>query len=405
MDRTIFLLGDRPVTLLDALGAGGLTCLILLLILTLSALRTASARRNDSLAAAERQRELDDKMAQLASVNAELMGRLRQLGDIVATGHGDMSRVLAERLDQVSSRVGQGLEAAGRNTTDQLARLGERLAVIDAAQNRLTGLTQEVVGLKDILANKQSRGAFGQGRMEAIVRDGLPADAYVFQHTLPNGTRPDCVLRLPGDGRMLVVDAKFPLEGFAALRDAGDDDARRAAMQRVRNDIGKHVRDIASKYLQAGVTQDIALMFVPSESIYADLNEQFEDVVQKAHRARVVIVSPSLLMLAIQLLQTMVRDQRMQEQAHLIQREVRAMLEDVRRLGERVGKLDLHFRQVQDDVAQIATSSDKIGRRGARIEQMEFSASDQASAESNGPDQRKAQGGKRPDDLFSPAAE
>ena len=188
--------------------------------------------------------------------------------------------------------------------------------MIDAAQSRLSEMTREVVSLKDILSNKQSRGAFGQGRMEAIVRDGLPAGAYEFQFTLSNRARPDCVIRLPGDARLLAVDAKFPLEGFTALRAARDDETRKTALARVRTDVGKHVKDIAERYLLPGETQDVALMFVPSEAIYSDLVEHFDELVQKAHRARVVIVSPTLMMMAISVAQAILRDARMRDEAH-----------------------------------------------------------------------------------------
>ena len=157
--------------------------------------------------------------------------------------------MMSERLDNVGQRVGEGLETHAKTTGDNLAKLNERLAVIDAAQARLAGMTEEVVSLKDILANKQTRGAFGQGRMETIVRDGLPPDAYEFQYTLPNKSRPDCVIHLPGDPSALAVDAKFPLEAFTAFRQARGEEARKAASQRVRADVGKHVKDIAERYL------------------------------------------------------------------------------------------------------------------------------------------------------------
>ena len=190
---------------------------------------------------------------------------------------------------------------------------------------------------------------------------------------MSNGKRPDAVVRLPGDNRLLVIDAKFPLESFADLKSATDDEVRRIAGQRVRQDVGRHLRDIAERYFLPGETQDLALLFVPSESIYADIAEHFEDVVQKAHRARILLVSPSLMMMAVQVLQGLVRDARVREQAHLIQNEVRRLLDDVRRLRERVGKLDQHFRQAQEDVVQIGTSADKITTRGDRIDMMDFS--------------------------------
>ena len=374
MDHTLFMLADWPVTATHILVGSSMLGLLLLLAIAGSLSRTTRERREDAVAAGERARELDDKMAEMSRAGAELTGRLQTVAEVLGSRQADFARVVAERLDQVGSRVGQGIEASGRTTGEHLTKLAERLAVIDAAQARLTTLTSEVVGLKDILSNKQARGAFGQGRLEAIIRDALPASAFEFQHTLSNRNRPDCVVRLPGDTRVMVIDAKFPLEGFSALKDAEGDEARKLAAGRVRTDVGKHVRDIAERYFIPGETQDIAVLFVPSESLYADLQEHFEDIVQKAHRARIIIVSPSLLVMAVQVMQAIVRDAQVREQAHHIQAEVRRLLDDVGRLRDRVGKLDTHFRQAQDDVAGIVTSADKVAKRGERIELMDFSS-------------------------------
>ena len=319
-------------------------------------------------------REVAEMLAALQQDNAELTGRVRSLGDALVARQSDLTRLVTERLDTVNARLGQSLERSAHRTGEGLARLNERLAVIDAAQSRLADLGQEMVSLKDILANKQARGAFGQGRMEAIVRDGLPPEAYAFQPTLSNKTRPDCTVKLPGDRASLVIDAKFPLEGFLALRDAGSEAARTQAATRVRGDMSKHIRDIAERYLIPGETQDTALLFVPSESIFADLSEHFTDVVQRANRARVMIVSPTLLALAIQLMRTVARDARMREQAHLIQSEVRGLLDEVRRLGDRVGKLDDHFRLARKDVSDLATLTDRIVTRGERIDSLDCAA-------------------------------
>ncbi len=373
MNSVLIVFEGYTVTYAEALGAalGAISLLLLMLVLALA--KGRRQRRREAGAAEQRQRETEARLAALAQSNAELNGRLGNLGEFLGARQTDLARLMAERLDHVGQRLGTGLEAHAKTTGDNLNKLNERLAVIDAAQARLAGMTEEVVSLKDILANKQSRGAFGQGRMEAIVRDGLPIGAYEFQFTLANRSRPDCVIRLPGDTRVLALDAKFPLEAFTAYKDARGEDARRAASQRVRADVGKHVKDIAERYLLPGETQDIALMFVPSESIYADLAEHFDDVVQKAHRARVVIVSPSLLMMAIQVTQTILRDARMRESLHAIQSETGKLLNDVRLLAERASKLETHFRQAQDDVGQIAGSAEKVTRRAARIEAMEFS--------------------------------
>lgn len=372
MDRILFILAGNPVRLLDVLLVGGAAALLMLVIVSIILIRTSKARVADAAVATERQREMDDKMAELNRASAELAGRMQTVAEVLGSRQSDLARLVTERLDSVQHRVGQGIEQAARTQGENLGKLNERLAVIDAAQTRLNGLAQEVVGLKDILSNKQARGAYGQGRMEAIVRDGLPPSSYDFQWTLSSRVRPDCVIRLPGDERLLTVDAKFPLEGFTAFREARSDEDRARATTRVKNDLNKHVKDISEKYLIPGETQDMAVLFVPSEAVYADLAEHFDDVVQKAHRARVIIVSPSLLMMAIQVMQAIVRDARVREQAHIIQDEVRRLVDDVRRLRDRVGKLDTHFRQAQEDVTAITTSSDKIAKRGDRIDQMDF---------------------------------
>jgi DNA recombination protein RmuC len=378
MKEIAFILLDRPVTWAEAAFGFAALSLALLVLATFSSWRGSRERAIEAAMAAERTREMDDKVAEMNRLQAEMTGRMQSMAEILSTRQGDLARLVADRMDGLSHKVGQGLEQNVRQTGESLGKLQERLAVIDSAQKNLTDLTSEVVTLKDVLSNKQARGAYGQGRMEAIIRDGLPAAFFSFQPQLSNGRRPDCMVTLPGDGRGLVIDAKFPLESFTQLREARGEDARKAAGTRVRNDVGVHVKDIAERYFLPGETQDMALLFVPSESIYADLHEHFDDVIQKAHRARIMIVSPSLLALAIQLMQSLVRDARMREEAQVIQSEVGKLLADVRRLGERSEKLDQHFRQAQDDVAGIRTSAGKITSRGERIVALDF---DDAKAE------------------------
>jgi DNA recombination protein RmuC len=304
---------------------------------------------------------------------AHMAALMRAQGEI--TGH---VRGLSERLDGFGHRIGQSMTETSKNTHESLAKLGERLAVIDKAQQTITTLSGQVVELQHVLANKQTRGAFGQGRMEAIVKDGLPSNAYAFQYTLSNGTRPDCVIFLP-DGPSLVVDAKFPLEAWNGIRAAATPEATKAAESQFRRDTLKHVQDIAERYFVPGETMDTAFMFVPSESIFADLHERFEDVVQKAIRARVMIVSPQLLMLSIQMVTSFMRDQRMREQAHLIQQEVGKMMEDVGRLGERVKKLQTHFTQANTDVEDILKSTRGVLNHGTKIAQVEFTGDSEPS--------------------------
>ena len=376
----IAVIAGVPISFSEALG-GALSLLAALGRAELDRLwRAGAARRREREIADERQEAIEARFAALAQSSAELSGRIGGMSEWLGSRQTDLARVVADRLDLVGARLGAGLDAQAQTTGENLSKLNERLAVIDAAQSRLSEMTREVVSLKDILSNKQSRGAFGQGRMEAIVRDGLPVGAYEFQFTLSNRARPDCVIRLPGDARLLAVDAKFPLEGFTALRAARDDETRKTALARVRTDVGKHVKDIAERYLLPGETQDVALMFVPSEAIYSDLVDHFDELVQKAHRARVVIVSPTLMMMAISVAQAILRDARMRDEAHQIQAEVGKLMNDVRLLVERAGKLETHFRQAQEDLAGVGAASARVARRSERIESMDFSREGDAPA-------------------------
>lgn len=352
----------------------GAIALAFLLLLLLAALAAARGRARREALAEERARELDERLAEVARLQAETTGRMQTMAEIFGSRQSDLVRGLSERLDGLSHRLGDTLATQGRATHDNLSKLAERLAVIDRAQRGMAELSGEVVQLRSILANKQARGAFGQGRMEAIVADALPADAYAFQATLSTGVRPDCLIRMGTGAPDLAVDAKFPLESWSAFHDAVDDELRDRAAQGFRRDVLRHVGDIADKYLVPGETQDIAFLFVPSESIFADLHEHFDDVVQRAHRSRVVIVSPSLLTLAIQVVRSITRDQRMREQAHVIQAEVAHLLDDVARLSERVAKLQTHFGQAARDLDQIAVSADKVERRAVRIESLDLGA-------------------------------
>jgi DNA recombination protein RmuC len=372
MNEVLLTFEGVAVTGTAALLAGLAAVLVLLLAVLVAVIK--AGRRREWVAAAEAMRaeEIEERMGELARIQAETAGRLQAMGEVLSGRQAELARAVSERLDSVSHRIGQSMETTARHTVDSLRQLHERLAVIDTAQRNLTDLASQVTSLRDVLANKQARGAFGQGRMEAIVKDGLPANAFAFQYTLSNRTRPDCVVFLPGDERPLVIDAKFPLESVTALRDATTDEARKAAGQRLRQDMNKHISDIAERYLIPGETQDLALMFVPSESVYAELHDGFDDIVQKAYRARVILVSPSLLMLAIQVMQQILKDARMREAAQAIRTEVGHLMGDLGRLRERVLKLQSHFGQATEDVAQIMISADKIAKRGGRIEALEF---------------------------------
>jgi DNA recombination protein RmuC len=355
-----------------ALIGGVLAALALLVVVLL--LRSASLRREQAEEASFRAEENEARMAELLKIQAEMQGRIAVMTEVFGARQSELNQTISQRLDGMSQRVSSTITEQTKSTHENLQRLQERLAVIDAAQNNIQTLAKDVVGLQAILSNKQTRGAFGQSRMETIVADGLPMGAYAFQQTLSNGSRPDCTIRMPNGAPPLVIDAKFPLEAWNAIRDAGSPEAGKIAGQQFRRDMEVHIRDISEKYLIQGETQDTAFLFVPSESIFAEIHEHFEPVVQKAHRARIVIVSPSLLMLSIQVIQAVLKDQRMRAQAHLIQGEVAILMDDLSRLDERVRKLQGHFAMAQKDIDMVVTSADKLTRRGAKIEALEFEA-------------------------------
>ena len=313
----------------------------------------------------------DPQLAEIGRAQADTAARIEAMRDLLVGRQAELARAVNERLDSVTHHLHQSMHTTRDQTVESLQKLNERLAVIDGAQKNITDLATQVTSLHSVLANKQQRGAFGQGRMEIIVQDALPKGCYEFQFTLSNKSRPDCAVFLP-DRRPLVIDAKFPLEAVTAFREAKDEDDRRHAAQRVRQDIAKHVGDIAQKYLIPGETQDLALMFVPSESVYADLHDGFDDVVQKAFRAKVVIVSPTLLMLAIQVIQQIQKDSRMREAADKIHAEVGHLMDDLKRMQDRVIKLQQHFGQANEDIRQILISAEKVEKRGTRIREVEF---------------------------------
>src|SRR5262249_28590357 len=349
------------------IGFAALAMLAALLVIAVQALR-----RRDREAAAQ-------QLAEMARAQSEPAMRIEPMRDPLAGRQPDLQRAVNERLDSVTHHLNQSMTANRQHTVDSLQKLNERLVLIDHAQKNITDLASQVTSLQGVLANKQHSGALGQARMEIIVQDGLPKGCYQFQCTLSNRSRPDCTVVLP-DGRPLVIDAKFPLEAVTAFRDAKSDDARKQAAARLRQDISRHVSDIAAKYLIPGETQDLALMFVPSESVYAELHDGFDDLVQKAFRAKVVIVSPSLLMLAIHVVQQIQRDARMREAADKIHAEVGHLADDIERLRERVMNLQRHFGQANEDVRQILISAEKVEKRAARIKDVEFDGTERTEA-------------------------
>jgi len=310
----------------------------------------------------------DPRLDDVIRGQGNISGQFQQTLDAQAR----LQTMLAERIEALDKRLNDSIADTATKTVATFTSIGERLSRIDEAQKNISDLSSQVVSLQEILSNKQTRGAFGQERMEAIIADQLTPEHYEFQHTLSNGSRPDCIIRLSKEAGLVVIDSKFPLEAFEALREAATDEERKAAMARMRADVQKHVKDICGKYIIKGETQTPVIMFVPSESVFSELHLGFPEIMRKARESNVAIVSPHLLWLAVTTMQAVLRDVKMRESADLIQKEVGLLLDDVRRMGDRVGKLRDHFDQTSKDIEQIETSMRGVDRHAERIASVDF---------------------------------
>ena len=318
-----------------------------------------------------------DKTAENESI-AELRGQLSQLAT-AASGQQqslssqlhEQSKKLEDQLGNLRQQMGQTLHVQTQTTNENLTKLSERLAVIDQANQHITALSGQVTQLQNILSNKTERGAFGEVQLENLVRTVLPPNAFEFQMTLSNGKRADCVLKLPNPPGDIIIDAKFPLEGWRALQDAEGEAERILARTQLALAVRGHVKDIADKYIIPGETAESACLFLPSEAVYAELHAHLPEVIDESFKKRVWIVSPTTMMATLNTVRAILRDARMREQAALIQGEIGKMVEDVVRLEKRVENLDRHFALAQKDVQQIQTSTSRITSRGEKIESLE----------------------------------
>ena len=302
---------------------------------------------------------------------AELRGQLAQ----ISNQSGAIQTLIADQMAQSEGRLGTRLEQSLRDqndrTTKSLTSMAEKLAVITEANAHITTLTGQVSQLQNILSNKQARGSFGEVQLENLVRDALPDSAYDFQVTLSNGRRVDCFLKLPNPPGPIAIDSKFPLESYRQLVAAADEAARDVARRRLEADVKKHITDIAAKYIIPGETAESAILFLPSESVYTEINLQLPKLVEASRRAHVYMAGPDNLMLILHTVRAILRDARMHEAAGLIQTQVDLMMQDVHRLDERVNKLATHFGQAERDINDIQTSTRKITARGDKIAEIE----------------------------------
>ncbi|MCH8952024.1 MAG: DNA recombination protein RmuC [Proteobacteria bacterium] len=350
---------------------GGVVLVVVLLLAVLGAARRAG-RAAEPLAA---------QVVALAQGQQQLVGGLTQVANAQAQAQTKLLQTMEKRLEEVSTRMATSLTGSATRTAHSLGELQQRLEAIDKAQTKIEKLSGEVLTLQDILSNKQTRGAFGEFQLQEIVSHALPPDAYTFQYTLSNGRRADCLIHLPLPPGPIVIDSKFPLEAYEALRAAKGERAKLEAGRALKAAVLTHVKHIAERYIIEGETAESALMFLPSEAVYAELHANFADVVRAGFEARVWIVSPTTAMATLNTMRAVMKDARMRGQAHKIRREMGLLTKDVARLLERVGNLDRHFEQAHEDIRKIKVSAEKAGNRAERLEVFEFDEEPEAVAE------------------------
>lgn len=315
---------------------------------------------------------LGQRVQDLGAGQERLTGGLHHVSDAQTKSQNGMMQLLEQRLAQVQQQMTENLQGSSRRTAHSLGELQQRLMAIDKAQDNITKLSGDVLSLQDILSNKQTRGAFGEIQLNDIVTKALPSDSYTLQATLSNGRRADCLIHLPNPPGPIAIDSKFPLEAYEALRAAQNDRDLAEAAKLMRQAVKKHIRDISEKYIIEGETADGALMFLPSEAVYAELHANFSDLVREGFSARVWIVSPTTCMATLNTMRAILKDARMREQAGAIRKELGLLYQDVDRLGTRVENLDRHFSQAAKDISEIKISADKAGLRARRLDAFDF---------------------------------
>ena len=360
---------DDPKVIAALVGAGLIAGLFLLLILTLRQAARAS-RLSEPLAfqvglLGQRVQGLSDGQQQLA-------GGLTQVSEGAASAQSKLLQLLESRLAEVQRGMTESLSGTATRTARSLGELQQRLETIDKAQANIEKLSGNVLSLQDILSNKQTRGAFGEIQLNDIVQKALPSDSYTMQATLSNGRRADCLIHLPNPPGPIVIDSKFPLEAYEALRRAKNNSEQIEAVRMMRIAVRTHIRAIAERYIIEGETAEGAMMFLPSEAVYAELHANFPELVREGFAAKVWIVSPTTCMATLHTMRAILKDARMRAQAGAIRKELAALHADVERLGDRVLNLDRHFGQAAKDIVEIKTSPQKAGKRAAKLENFDF---------------------------------
>ena len=368
---------DDP-QVIASLAAAGLA--LLLFAVLLATLRRAGRSAAAAETMAAQMGGVVRRVQGLSDGQQQLYGGLTAVTEAQAQSQAQMLAMMEQRLADVTKTMGDSLHGASTRTARSLGELQERLAAIDKAQDNITRLPGDVLSLQDILSNKQTRGAFGEIQLNDIVGKALPSDSYTLQAQLSNNRRADCLIHLPNPPGPIVIDAKFPLEAYEALRNADSDRAAQEAARQFRLSVRAHIRAIAEKYIVEGETADGALMFLPSEAVYAELHANYPDIVREGFSARVWIVSPTTCMATLNTLRAVLKDARMREQAGAIRKTLGLMHRDVEMVMERVGKLDTHFRQARADLDGIGTAAERAGKRAARLDNFDFEDPDGPAA-------------------------
>ncbi len=345
---------------------------VLIVVLLIMSVRAAGRSARMTAPLAQQMGVLGQRVQMLNDGQQQLAGGLTHVSEAQAAAQSNMLQLMEQRLAQVSGQMNENLHGSARRTAQSLGELQQRLATIDKAQENITKLSGDVLSLQDILSNKQTRGAFGEIQLNDIVSKALPKDSYALQATLSNGKRADCLIHLPNPPGPIVVDSKFPLEAYEALRNAETQAQLNEAARMLRTSVKAHIKAISEKYILEGETADGALMFLPSEAVYAELHANFPELVREGFSARVWIVSPTTCMATLNTMRAILKDARMREQAGAIRRELGMLYQDVERLGTRVENLDRHFGQASKDIAEIKISADKSRRRARRLDNFDF---------------------------------
>ena len=316
--------------------------------------------------------DLTVSIQKLSEGQQQLFGGLKNITDNQSVNNASILRHVEERLTQVQNSVTENLSGSALKTAQTLGELQQRLVTIDKAQSNLEKLSGNVLSLQDILSNKQARGAFGEIQLNDIVTQALPADSYKFQAILSNGKRVDCLVELPNPPGKISIDSKFPLEPYEALRGASDEREKMKAAQLFKNAVRLHINAISERYIIEGETAEGALMFLPSEAIYAELHSNFPSIIREGFALKVWIVSPTTCMATLNTMRAVLKDARMKEQAGRVRSELSLLHKDVQRLETRTTNLSKHFELASRDVEDIRISAKKAASRATRLDRFEF---------------------------------